>query len=119
MILKLIVQHCLLIPKYISTPLHRPYINSKDATPFNSLNNAFVLQQCKNVKKKKIIVKFNLIFRKPSWKDGTTATVMVVINETVFIAWLGDSQVNGCKLIFVTMKDKKNQPIFILKYTYH
>lgn len=34
---------------------------------------------------------------KPSWKDGTTATVMVVINETVFIAWLGDSQAVLCR----------------------
>lgn len=37
---------------------------------------------------------FIAVFRKPSWKDGTTATVVVVVNETVFIAWLGDSQVS-------------------------
>ncbi|XP_062607160.1 integrin-linked kinase-associated serine/threonine phosphatase 2C-like [Saccostrea cucullata] len=34
---------------------------------------------------------------KPAWKDGTTATVIVVVNDTAFIAWLGDSQAVLCR----------------------
>ncbi|XP_048777323.1 integrin-linked kinase-associated serine/threonine phosphatase 2C-like [Ostrea edulis] len=34
---------------------------------------------------------------KPSWKDGTTATVIVIVNETAFIACLGDSQAVLCR----------------------
>ena len=30
---------------------------------------------------------------KPAWKDGTTATVIVAINDLLYIASLGDSQV--------------------------
>lgn len=30
---------------------------------------------------------------KPAWKDGTTATVVVAINDLLYIASLGDSQV--------------------------
>ena len=31
--------------------------------------------------------------RKPSWKDGTTAVVVLVLNNTLYIANLGDSKV--------------------------
>lgn len=35
----------------------------------------------------------NFCYSKPVWKDGTTATVVLVINDTLFVASLGDSQV--------------------------
>ena len=31
---------------------------------------------------------------KPSWKDGSTAVSVLVVNNTLFIANLGDSKVN-------------------------
>ncbi|KAJ8319994.1 hypothetical protein KUTeg_001581 [Tegillarca granosa] len=34
---------------------------------------------------------------KPVWKDGTTATVVLVINDTLFVASLGDSQAFLCR----------------------
>lgn len=55
MILKLIVQHCILIPIHINSPTHTLYY-SKDATPFNSTDiYCFCfLQLCKNGGKKLI-----------------------------------------------------------------
>lgn len=37
---------------------------------------------------------------KPSWKDGTTAVIVVAINNTLYIANLGDSKVTGIHHIF-------------------
>ncbi|XP_041378111.1 integrin-linked kinase-associated serine/threonine phosphatase 2C-like [Gigantopelta aegis] len=34
---------------------------------------------------------------KPSWKDGTTAVVVLVVNDTLFIANLGDSKAVLCR----------------------
>ena len=34
-----------------------------------------------------------LFHRKPVWKDGTTALLVLLINETMYIANIGDSQV--------------------------
>ncbi|KAL5013947.1 hypothetical protein ScPMuIL_008217 [Solemya velum] len=35
--------------------------------------------------------------RKPSWKDGTTATFVLVINDIVYVANLGDSEALLCR----------------------
>jgi hypothetical protein len=43
---------------------------------------------------------------KPAWKDGTTATVIVAINDLLYIASLGDSQVF---YIFVQSTDREQK----------
>ena len=40
-----------------------------------------------------MVVVYVLCFSKPSWKDGSTAVSVLVINNTLFIANLGDSKV--------------------------
>lgn len=34
-----------------------------------------------------------MFYRRPSWKDGTTATTIIIINDTVYCANIGDSKV--------------------------
>lgn len=45
---------------------------------------------------------------KPSWKDGTTVSTVLVVNDTVYTANLGDSQVFLCR-----QKDDKHIPIHL------
>jgi len=42
-----------------------------------------------------------VIYSKPVWKDGTTAILVLVINETMYIANIGDSQVRTLPLCLV------------------
>ena len=39
------------------------------------------------------------ITRKPTWKDGSTAVVVLGINDTLYIANLGDSKVTVLFLV--------------------
>ncbi|VDI55042.1 integrin-linked kinase-associated serine/threonine phosphatase 2C [Mytilus galloprovincialis] len=48
---------------------------------------------------------------KPVWKDGTTATVILAINETLYIASLGDSQAFLCR--YKEETTKKCSPIHL------
>ncbi|XP_021350088.1 integrin-linked kinase-associated serine/threonine phosphatase 2C-like isoform X1 [Mizuhopecten yessoensis] len=45
---------------------------------------------------------------KPSWKDGTTASIVLIVNDTVYTANLGDSQVFLCR-----RKEDKHVPIHL------
>ncbi|XP_033763927.1 integrin-linked kinase-associated serine/threonine phosphatase 2C-like [Pecten maximus] len=45
---------------------------------------------------------------KPSWKDGTTVSIVLVVNDTVYTANLGDSQVFLCR-----QKEDKHIPIHL------
>jgi len=42
-----------------------------------------------------------VVYSKPVWKDGTTAILVLVINETMYIANIGDSQVRTLFLCLV------------------
>ncbi|XP_060071311.1 integrin-linked kinase-associated serine/threonine phosphatase 2C-like [Ylistrum balloti] len=45
---------------------------------------------------------------KPSWKDGTTVSIVLIVNDTVYTANLGDSQVFLCR-----QKEDKHVPIHL------
>lgn len=42
-----------------------------------------------------------MFFRKPSWKDGTTAINVLAINNTLYIANIGDSKVSARNFQFI------------------
>jgi hypothetical protein len=53
-----------------------------------------------------LIYRYLYYCSKPAWKDGTTATVIVAINDLLYIASLGDSQVF---YIFVQSTDREQK----------
>lgn len=53
----------------------------------------------KKILKNDVKFQINNFTSKPSWKDGTTATVILIINRTLYSANIGDSKVCSEKLL--------------------